>query len=202
VAGIAAEAGLLPETIWNHPQNTHLRSRRSSMYALLDDSDEIYVPDPVPRQESVPVDRRTVFRRKGIPDILRLRMSDWQGKPRQGLKYLLEAGSTVRNGKTNEQGLIELSVPPGVRKGKLTLRNEWGESEEYELRLSHLDPGNVADGAQQRLLNLGFDCGDEYGFVGAKTHAALLKFQQANGLAQTGEPDSATLEALESLHHA
>ncbi len=53
---------------------------------------------------------------------------------------------------------------------------------------------------QQRLLNLGYDCGGEDGQAGAGTRAALLRFQAENGLQQSGEMDGPTRDALRDLH--
>jgi peptidoglycan hydrolase-like protein with peptidoglycan-binding domain len=50
--------------------------------------------------------------------------------------------------------------------------------------------------AQQRLLSLGYDPGAADGVPGAKTIAALKRFQTDHGLAATGALDSKTSEAL------
>ena len=201
VAGIAFEAGLLPETIWHHPENAALKARRDSGHALLDGVDQLHVPDRRPKKVEIPIDRRTTFRRPNVPDVLRIRLLDEQGRPRAGLPYLLAvAGQADATGRTDADGGLVQAVPPGARKGVLTLRNEWEELETCELFLSHLDPAGELGGIQQRLCNLGFDCAAEYGRFGPLTEAALLAFQAREGLPSTGAADAATRARIDALH--
>jgi peptidoglycan hydrolase-like protein with peptidoglycan-binding domain len=58
-------------------------------------------------------------------------------------------------------------------------------------------PGqNVVRQAQERLNRAGFDVGPVDGVKGPQTRQGLERFQQANGLAVTGELDQQTLAAL------
>lgn len=50
--------------------------------------------------------------------------------------------------------------------------------------------------AQARLQELGYSVGKADGIVGPRTRAALLKYQRANGLTESGKLDPATLHAL------
>ncbi|MGO4781865.1 peptidoglycan-binding protein, partial [Lysobacter sp. 2RAB21] len=58
----------------------------------------------------------------------------------------------------------------------------------------------LASGLQHRLNNLGFDCGGEDGDIGDATRDALLRFQRAQGLAESGEADEDTRARLDALH--
>jgi phage tail tape-measure protein len=49
---------------------------------------------------------------------------------------------------------------------------------------------------QQALNDKGYNAGPVDGQMGPGTRDALMRFQQAQGLPQTGEPDSSTLSAL------
>lgn len=49
---------------------------------------------------------------------------------------------------------------------------------------------------QRLLLKLGYDPGEPDGHMGAKTRFAIVKFEERAGLAITGEPTDALLEAL------
>lgn len=51
--------------------------------------------------------------------------------------------------------------------------------------------------AQMALMYLGMTTGGVDGWFGAKTQAALIKFQRANGLPASGKPDGQTRAALE-----
>ena len=55
---------------------------------------------------------------------------------------------------------------------------------------------------QNRLRELGYNCGDEEGVVGAKTRAAIGKFEQASGLPVTGAFSAAFLKKLNAVHKA
>ena len=50
--------------------------------------------------------------------------------------------------------------------------------------------------AQTRLQELGYSVGKADGVVGPRTRAALLKYQRAKGLTESGKLDPATLQAL------
>jgi hypothetical protein len=50
--------------------------------------------------------------------------------------------------------------------------------------------------AQTRLQALGYSVGNADGILGPRTRAALLKYQRAKGLAESGKLDPATLQAL------
>ncbi len=55
---------------------------------------------------------------------------------------------------------------------------------------------------QNRLRELGYNCGDEEGVVGAKTRAAIGKFEQVSGLPVTGAFSAAFLKKLNAVHKA
>jgi hypothetical protein len=50
--------------------------------------------------------------------------------------------------------------------------------------------------AQTRLQELGYSVGKADGVLGPRTRAALIKYQRANGLTESGKLDPATLHAL------
>jgi hypothetical protein len=202
IPGLAARNGLLPETLWGHPDNAKLKEKRGSSHVLLDGEDEVFVPDVrSTRSEAVPIDQRTTFRRKAVTETLRVCFRDAKGKPRVGLDYLFEVEGEQRHGQTKEGGLLEEWVPPTARRAEVTLRD--GDVEEhYALLLSHLDPPDEVWGAQQRLMSLGYDCGDEYGAPGEKTDRALRAFQRAHGLRPTGTLDAQTRERLEKEYRS
>ncbi|MEJ2044302.1 MAG: contractile injection system protein, VgrG/Pvc8 family [Reinekea sp.] len=68
------------------------------------------------------------------------------------------------------------------------------------IQLGALDKINSVNGIQSRCNHLGFDCGPVDGHLGEKTQTALTAFQAKNGLAETGEPDEATLSQLLQIH--
>jgi hypothetical protein len=62
VASVACAHGLLPETVWNHPENAALREQRESMYVLCA-GDRVFIPDRVVVARRARTGARHVFRR-------------------------------------------------------------------------------------------------------------------------------------------
>jgi N-acetylmuramoyl-L-alanine amidase len=67
--------------------------------------------------------------------------------------------------------------------------------------VSHLMAGDDVAVLQQRLLDMGFDCGRVDGIFGRETAAALQEFQRNVGLVADGTCGPATLKALDRLTH-
>ena len=61
---------------------------------------------------------------------------------------------------------------------------------------AHAEPGSIAEAVQRALVDRGFDPGEVDGAMGSRTRRALEAFQESIGLPETGQADSATLEAL------
>lgn len=102
-------------------------------------------------------------------------------------------------GRTDEEGALSVPIPPNASRGQLWVGEEPGRRL-YELDLGHVDPVSEMTGVQQRLNNLGFDCGAVDGRCGPRTRRALERFQQRHGLSETGEPDDQTRQRLTREH--
>ena len=198
MSSVAEQYGLYPLTIWNAPENAELRASRPNMNTLLP-GDELFIPERHMEPVSVVTDARHRFRRKGVPAYFRLQLFDF-GEPRSNQKFsLVLDGETTIEGSSDGEGLVKTSLPPGVRTGRLTI----GEDEfVVELSFGHLDPISELSGVQQRLLNLGYDCGSTQGKLDARTKVALRAFQaaHADALVVSGELDGATLDLIAQLH--
>jgi hypothetical protein len=200
LASIAFEHGFLPETLWRDPANAGLRSQRKNL-CLLVPGDKVFIPDPSLEGNRQPAGKRCVFRRKAVPEKLRIRLLDAEAKPRANLVYRLTIEGVLRKGRTNPEGLLEEPIPPGARKGILTL-GEGDTEEEYLLRLGRLQPVSELAGVQARLNNLGCPCGAEDGVLNAATRNALKAFQADQKLPVTGDPDATTRNKLAELHRS
>ena len=196
LSSIAELHGHLPETIWDHPNNSDLRAKREHGNVLRP-GDVLYIPDVDPKAHSCGTDRRHRFRLKGVPEIFRVRLLDERGYERVGLPYTLIAGSRRLTGFTDAEGRIEAYVPTYVREGKLEITDR-DQTETYDVSFSSLRPDDGEDGVRQRLVNLGY--------LGKDTRdaeivsAALRAFQDEHELAVTGSADADTVEALERLY--
>ena len=117
-------------------------------------------------------------------------------KPRKNEKYVLNLDGKLIDGTTDGDGEFEHFIPGDSRSALLMLRNG---QEVIPLRLGDLDPCDQATGIQQRLNNLGFDCGSEDGEIGDASKEAIKTFQEAYKLDVTGEADDATKNKLKEL---
>ena len=191
-SSIAKKNGFFWRTIWEHGENADLRAKRRDPNVLLAD-DLIFVPEKKLKEVSKGTETEHVFKLKGEPAKLKLQLFKL-GKPRANENYVLEVDGEQTPGATDGEGKLEHFIPPAAGSGKLILR---GGKEVYNLRLGNLDPLDTPSGVQQRLNNLGYNCGGEKGEIGEKTKEALEKFQADYDLEQTGEPDAATKAKLQ-----
>ncbi|MET1023123.1 MAG: peptidoglycan-binding protein [Pseudoxanthomonas sp.] len=195
IASIAKRHGYLWKTLWEHDQNGKLKAQRRNPNQLLR-GDRVFLPPKGVRQEARPTDARHAFKRKGEPTRLKLQLTSL-GKPRANEAYTLTFADTVINGTTDDQGRIDQPIPGQVGSAQLSLG---GGRETHTLAVGLLDPVDQVSGVQHRLKNLGFDCKGELGEIGEATRQALLRFQRANALEETGEADDATRARLNALH--
>lgn len=197
IASIADTTGHFWETIWNHPANAALKEARKDPNILLA-GDRVTVPPIRPLSVDRPTGQRHVFRRRGIPSRLTIRILE-NDRPRANEPYKLIVDSRVKSGTTDAGGV--LSVWISARASQATLTVGTGVSRtDYELGLRHLRPSHDLIGAQQRLSNLGFECLDEQGLFGEATRAAVAAFQRFSGFPATGQLDTRTLDALSQAH--
>jgi len=193
ISSIAWQFGFFPDTLWNHPGNAALKSKRKDPNVLLP-GDTVFVPDKRPREEDAATNKTHTFKAKGVPAVFKLCLLR-DGKPRANEKYVLNIDGKLFEGSTDGGGNLEHAILPDAKEGKLTLSDG---QEEYELKLGHLDPIDEVRGIQARLRSLGFYSGDLGDEMNAATRGALAAFQKSKGLSSTGAPDQATKEALKS----
>ncbi len=194
-SSLAKKNGFFWRTIWDHPENAELKAERIDPNVLLA-TDDITIPVKKLKNVSKATEAEHTFKRKGEPSKLKMLLLKL-GKPRANEDYVLDVDGKQTNGTTDADGRLEHFIPGDAKRGKLILK---GGKEIHYLKLGYLDPLDSIGGAQQRLNNLGFNCGGETGKLGEKTKKALKKFQAENGLDETGEPDSATKAKLKELH--
>ncbi len=194
IESIAFSHGLFWETIWNDPHNRNLRNLRKNPNVLLT-HDKVFVPELRPKFESCTTDGRHRFIRRGVPSSFHIRLLDARGRPRADLDYTLTVEGHVYSGKTSAEGKIRIPVAPNAKRGRLLITTD-GMQEKYELNLGHLDPIDSLSGVQQRLSNMGFDCGGEGAESGGQLRSAILAFQSKYNLSLSGEADEATKQAI------
>jgi N-acetylmuramoyl-L-alanine amidase len=227
IASIAAEYGFFPDTIWNDPANKELRERRASPY-LLAPGDTVMIPEKRVKQIEKPASQKHRFRRKGVPatlricvlgdvieaaspppppdpDALHVRTEDPapqvpKTKPLKSAPYSLEIDGVVRQGKTDSEGYVQLSISPRAKGGTLVIHPGTEQERRYPLRFGSLGPHDTVRGIKQRLANLGYEVGPIDDKPSPELTGALRAFQYRNNLATTGEADETTREKLREAH--
>lgn len=190
LSSIASHYGFFWKTIWFHPRNQELRSLRKNPNVLME-NDRVWIPALEMKFESKPTDARHTFVLKGVPTLFRIRFTD-SGEPRVNVPYLLTVDGTLFDGSTDDDGRIEISIPPNAQKGTLVL-GQGKEAKTYQLDLGALPPVSEPDGAIKRLQSLGYHCGID---PQAGLAQALSSFQADQNLPASGELDTATQSKL------
>jgi N-acetylmuramoyl-L-alanine amidase len=158
--------------------------------------DKIVIRDKKLKEVSKPDGKVYKFLRKGVPALFRLQLFDGE-KPRANQKYTLVVDGRKLSGQTDANGVLEQHIPTDAVEGEVIIGPD---NLRLELSFGQLNPADEIIGIQQRLRNLGFDCGEPSGEMDAATVEALLAFQRRFGLKATGKADEATLEKLRKLH--
>ena len=195
ISSIATAHGFFWETLWNHAENAELKRKRVDPNVLLE-GDRVHIPELTIKEESRATEKRHRFRKKGEPAKLRLRLLDAQNRPRANLRYRLLIEGSWKEGTTDGDGKLEHPIPPTARQAVLEIRGEGS----LPLDLGGLDPVESISGVQQRLRNLGYDCGAGEGEWNEESQGAMKRFQESQGLTVTGDPDQASRDKLVQVH--
>lgn len=195
IESIAHKHHFFWETIWGHPRNVSLREKRKN-HNVLFPGDVVFIPEKSNKQEPAATGQRHRFRRKGVPCKLHIQLIVNE-EPLSNEEYVLVVDGKSFSGTTDADGHIKQIIPNDAKKGKLLIGTD---KEEYPFDIGYLNPAKDISGVQARLNNLGYNCGAVDGKLGPKTRAALEKFQEKQGLPQTGKPDQRTRDALENAH--
>jgi N-acetylmuramoyl-L-alanine amidase len=196
ISSIAFEHGHFPDTVWKAAENNALRESRKNQNTLCE-GDLVVVPDKRPQTMDIATEQRHTFRRRGVPE--KLRMQFFRGSsPRANEPYMLEVDGTVLSSgqlKTDANGVVEHHIPPGASLAKI--RFDKG-AEVYEFRLGELSPIDTIQGVQGRLKGLGLFAGEEDGEMSDDLREAIGRFQAEQGLDVTGDTDENTKNKLKA----
>ena len=202
IGSLAKKNGHLPETIWDHPANEELKTRRKNPNILLP-GDWVFIPNKQLKEESGGTETRHRFKVKAptqtlvlqvIPSTLPIHSNT--RKPQSPIPYTLSIGDRTIEGETESEGIIRVeNVPPDVDRAILTI---FGRS--IQVLIGHLAPEDEDLGIQARLSNLGYLRGAVEGTPGPQMQAALRTFQSLNNLQVAGEATTETQEKLKDLN--
>jgi N-acetylmuramoyl-L-alanine amidase len=196
VASLALENGVLPETIWNHPDNLDLRLLRKDMNVLMP-GDILTIPEIQIADFTRPVDQMHRFQLKGALAVYRLQVFDVE-VPRacQGYTLVVDKKITYK-GTTDKSGTFEHKIPADSSEAELTIGEDHAQ---LSIRFGYLDPIDEVTGVKKRLRNLGFYAGEVDAVLDDDTIDALKYFQLRFGLPATGQIDGDTRTKLTGMH--
>lgn len=199
IESIAAKHGLEPDAIWEHADNASLRDTRSR-FALFP-GDVVFVPERREKSVAVATHRSHTVVLKAPKTLLHIRFLDLEDEPRKDLPYTLVIDGVEFEGTTTADGEVEQEIRADARSGTLTLNPGQGADEEvYAIALGHLDPIEETSGLQARLQHLGFYAGEVDGKPSSRLRDAILAYQRAFELDDSGELDDDTKNHILERH--
>ncbi len=207
-------------TIWD--ANQELRSKPRKNPNQLCDGDELLVPVPEDNEEPGATEANHPFQMPGSELQLRLRLLNSDFSPLADLDYSLEVvdgdgHKTALQGRTDAKGQLSQAIPPASAKATLTARVPLPAGTKappgseipmtWNLWIGALHPmlepapdDACLPGVQQRLNNLGFDCGEVTGQINENTKAAIRAFRRKFGLPDGDSSDEALQNKLREVH--
>lgn len=194
IESIAFEKGFFPETIWNDKNNNELKKVRKSKNILLP-ADEVYIPAKIGKEKECSTEQRHRFRRKGVPSQLTIELKI-EDEPQSNKEISIIVDGVIRDGKTDGNGRISVTIRPNAQEGKIRVK-EGGE--EFDLHLGGLDPIDTISGIQARLMNLGYEV-KVTGRWDEDTTEAIKMFQSDQSIEVTGELNDATKSKIEEIY--
>jgi hypothetical protein len=211
MSSIAYENGFFWKTLWNHPSNADLKSKRKNPNVLME-GDVVFIPDLTVRQEPGATEMQHKFVLKAVPEIFKMKLLDAYHKPRPNVPYVLVIEGNAQRGTTDANGQLQTPIPPNARTGKLTFAPAHATDNKGKpisgrpqqqvmiLQLGNLDPISETSGVQSRLANLGFYRGSADGNTDDALKLAICAFQRRKKLPVTGIADDATKAVLQQVH--
>jgi len=194
ISSIAEIYGFFPETIWELADNSELKDLRQDPNVLMA-GDTVIIPDKRVKEEVVQTGQQHRFKRKGVPEKLIIQFKD-ENEPRANKAYDLIIDEKYSEGKTDDNGTVDIWIPPNAREGRIIFKEA---GDEYKLELGYLDPITEVSGVQARLQNLGYYYGLVDGKINDAFKSAICDFQKINELDPTGELDSKTRNKIQEI---
>jgi hypothetical protein len=127
ISSIAFKYGFFPDTVWNESANSALKKKRKDPNVLYP-GDVVAIPEKRLKEETGDTEQCHRFRRKGVPEVMRIYLNDEDGQPRVGIQYKVIIGVDEQNGTTNDDGLVEVFIPPNAEKARLIVLEDEEET--------------------------------------------------------------------------
>jgi N-acetylmuramoyl-L-alanine amidase len=190
------------KSIYNHPKNKELRIKRPEPQ-ILAPGDKIFIPSKNSASSlSARAHKKQTFKKGELEAFIRINLKNIQNEPYKNLNYKLEVRGKKEEGKTDNNGQLQMRIHPKIQKGKLILWDDKNPDKKlvWILKIGHMDPDDRISGIQGRLNNLGFYTGPIDGRLNDKMIEELKTFQKKNNLQPSGELDEQTKNKIKSLY--
>ena len=203
LAKIAHSLGFSADEVWSHPRNADLKQLRDPN--LLLPGDVLFIPDPAAPPLGITGGSSNDYSAE-IPTTTVTVFFKNLGKPRANERYVITGLGEAIEGTTDAEGKVEITVSVHLREVDVAFPDDYAI---YGVRVGDMDPIDEPSGARKRLQHLGYydwaadqplDASLGEDELEGANKAAILAYQQANGLEATGVIDVATRAALEEHH--
>jgi hypothetical protein len=158
LASIAEQYGFADSrTIWEHPRNADLRSRRDP--DVLFPGDTLFVPERRTRNESAATEARHRFVLHAERLLLRLVVQQPDRGAARDVPLVISVEGRAADQKTGADGLVERRIPRSANAGSLVFtapEPPFDAREPLALEIGGLDPVDTRSGQEERLRNLGY----------------------------------------------
>src|SRR5687767_12123237 len=127
--------GFSVDTVWNHADNAALKEKRKDPNTLVP-GDVVAVPDRREKLASCETAKTHRFKLSATPAIFRLQLFEDE-KPLANLDFQLSIRGIVYSGTTDDQGVMEVTIPHNASEGMLTIGPD---QKMFELKFGELQP--------------------------------------------------------------
>jgi N-acetylmuramoyl-L-alanine amidase len=193
ISGIALQHGFEDYTdVWKYPDNADLAGKRDVAH-VLDDGDEVHVPELQPKGVDKPTGAKHEFTIKQSPLKLRVKLLGSDMKPVSNAACTLDGTSLTSDG----DGVVEIPVDKLTDSSTLSV-----DGSDLAMSIGRLDPLDDAteSGWKARLFNLGFLVDPTVPDDDEEVTFALRDFQAEHSLDLSGAFDDATKSKLKEVY--
>lgn len=197
LARIARQYGFRDfRTIWDHPNNSDLKSRRSNPNVLMP-GDEMFIPELQIGRNTQATGNVYTYRVPKDTVWLRIVVCDFDNLPMPDTECELTIDGTSYLLQTDPAGRIEVEIAADAEEGVLKIADL---DLELPVKVGHLDPSEEDSGWTARLTNLGYMYRQQEQVEDEALGSAIEEFQCDHKLPVTGTMDAATKAKLKELH--
>jgi len=199
---ITSQYGFQDYTIvWDHANNAALKAQRENPN-VLQEGDNLYIPDKELKQESGATSARHSFQVKTDKLMLRLVLEDRYEKPVANAPTVLLLSGDPIQVTTDGTGKIEQEIAPDLQQCVLTVKGDETPFAEasFSIKIGHLDPADTISGQCARLNTLGYAAGTTTDPNDADFVSAVQEFQCDQSLTVDGNAGAQTQAKLKQVH--